>query len=216
MNKRGITTIFITLALIILILVFLSIFQFDSFTNAFAADTTETWETFEDVQNFEETLQDCLEEQTEETIQLLALQGGYINPTNYTKLNSNKISYISELTLSIIEQELETELEDSLERDCFFGQDQDLNSVSIDINQETIEISTDWDLEILEQKAQAPHTELESNLYEIYNIAQDIYQSEQITSLTYENTTIEVTTLNSDYVYTITQQDLVFMFVKQF
>ena len=214
MNKRGVATILITFAVILVVLVFLTLFQYNSFSNAFASETSEAWETFEDVQNFEETLQDCLQEQTLENVEHLALQGGYINPTNYTKLNSNKISYISELSLSIIEQELETELEENLERNCFFGQDQNLKSISIEITEGQIGIDTNWDLEILGQQAQSPNIEIESNIYEIYYIAQNIYQTQDITPKNYDNTTIEVTLLEDKYIYTITQQELVFMFIK--
>jgi len=212
MNKRGLTTIFVILGLILIIIIFLVFFQPSSLSNAFAKESIQSWETFEDVQKFEEALDDCTEEQTIKALKLLGSQSGYLYPKDYTKLSTLIISEPN--TIEQTTEELELYLKNNLERNCFYGQEQNLNEVTVTINQ-NIEVETDWDLKINEQIAKAPKIKFQHPLYDIFQIVEEINTQENITPKEYSNTTIEVTTLDyNSYIYTITQDDYIFLLIK--
>tara|TARA_Y100000310_G_C20633626_1_gene790002 strand:- start:223 stop:861 length:639 start_codon:yes stop_codon:yes gene_type:complete len=210
MNKRGLTTIFIILAIVLLILVFFVLFNTQSLNDALATSTIESWETFEDVSKFEEAMDDCLEEQAQYALETLGMQAGFIHLSSYVEIEGNKLSF-KDFTLESMQDEISTYLKQNLERNCDYGQVQDLKQVTTEIKNQEVEITTDWDLEIINQTARSPSVDIESELYSIYALCEQIKENPAVTPMD-TNYTIEVTTDYNYYIYSITADDYVFMF----
>ncbi|MBT4174116.1 hypothetical protein HOE07_00390 [archaeon] len=211
MNKKGVITIFIILGIVMLIIFFFVFFASDQLSDAFSTNVVETWETFEDVSKFEETMEDCLEENAQIALITLGLQGGYINLNNYIEIEGNRISY-DEFTLDTMENEISTYLLNNLERNCNYGQDvSELESVDTEIQRTRVEISTNWDLEIIDQEAQPPTAQIDSDLYDIYGFVEQVRANPIVTPLN-TNFTVEVTTDYDKYVYFVTADEYLFMF----
>ena len=211
MNKRGVTTIFIILGIIILLILFFVFFASGQLSDAFSTNVVETWETFEDVSKFEETMEDCLEDNARTALTTLGLQGGYINLNNYMEIEGNRVS-TDEFTLETMENEISEYLLNNLERNCDYGQQvSELNEVDTEIQRTRVEISTDWDLEILDQEAQPPTAQIDSDLYDIYGFVEQVRANPVVTPLD-TNFTVEVTTDYDKYVYLVTAEEYLFIF----
>lgn len=211
MNKRGVATIFAILGIVLLAIIFFVFFASNQLTNAFGTNVVETWETFEDVSKFEETMEDCLEENARTVLTTLGLQGGYITLNNYINIEGNRISY-DDFTLETMESEISSYLVSNLERNCNYGQDvSELKSIDTEIQKTRVEISTDWNLEILGQEAQPPTAQIDSNLYDIYGFVEQVKANPIVTPLD-TNFTVEVTTDYDRYVYLVTAEDYLFIF----
>ncbi len=204
-------TIFAILGIVLLAIIFFVFFASNQLTNAFGTNVVETWETFEDVSKFEETMEDCLEENARTVLTTLGLQGGYITLNNYINIEGNRISY-DDFTLETMESEISSYLVSNLERNCNYGQDvSELKSIDTEIQKTRVEISTDWNLEILGQEAQPPTAQIDSNLYDIYGFVEQVKANPIVTPLD-TNFTVEVTTDYDRYVYLVTAEDYLFIF----
>ena len=80
-NKKGQVTIFIILALAILVIVFL-LFRGGSFMQIISGKSPIT------------QIQDCVEEAVGESVDILSLQGGSLNPQFYFEYKGDKIDYL--------------------------------------------------------------------------------------------------------------------------
>lgn len=211
MNKRGLATIFLLLAIVLLILVFFVVLSPQSLNDALGTSAGESWETFEDVSKFEEAMDDCLEEQTEQALKLLGLQAGFIHLSSYIEVEGNKLSY-KDFSLESMQDEISTYLKQNLERECDYGQVQELKEVTTEIKDQEVKIVTDWDLEIINQTTRSPSVSIESELFSIYSLCEQIKANPTVTPMD-SNYTIEVTTDYDHYIYSITSDEYVFMMV---
>jgi len=80
-SKRSQVTIFIILALAILLIIFL-LFRGDGFAQIFGGKSPIT------------QIQDCVEESVDEAVDVLSLQGGSLNPQFYFEYKGDKIDYL--------------------------------------------------------------------------------------------------------------------------
>jgi len=80
-DKRGQIAIFVVVAVVI-VGVIVAIFLFPQI-NVFAGEVDPS-----------SYLKDCMEQDTTETMELLASQGGYLNPENYVLYQDNKFTYL--------------------------------------------------------------------------------------------------------------------------
>ncbi|MEA3430643.1 MAG: hypothetical protein U9R08_05200 [Nanoarchaeota archaeon] len=81
--KKGQMTIFITIGVIIMLLGFTILFLYQ-----FPRSTSE--KSMSDIESF---VQQCVKDVTNDGLNLLSLQGGYIYPTNFLQTSYQKISY---------------------------------------------------------------------------------------------------------------------------
>ncbi|MBU2503771.1 MAG: hypothetical protein KJ879_01835 [Nanoarchaeota archaeon] len=123
-DKRGQVTIFIIIAIVIVMAVIGYFFILPR------AGTTESSAAFNE-ENPQAFMQTCLEAPLAETIQKVSLQGGSVNPTNYVLYQDNPIAYLcytSEdystcvVQQPLLKQHIESEIETNLAidvSDCF-------------------------------------------------------------------------------------------------
>ncbi len=83
-NKRGQVTIFIIVAIVVVGLGILFYFLYPKMFSS----------TGFDVKNPENFLQNCIEKELKQTVDLISLQGGEINPTNYYLYQDEKLNYL--------------------------------------------------------------------------------------------------------------------------
>jgi hypothetical protein len=83
-RKKGQATVFIILALVIVAIIALIYFFFPQIKSTIAGTT----------QNPNQYMQDCLEKDLSQTVELISLQGGSVNPENYVLYESNKIDHL--------------------------------------------------------------------------------------------------------------------------
>lgn len=120
-NKRGQLTIFIIIAVVIVLLGVLAYILFPGISTGFVTDIN-------DPQSY---IQNCMEDHIEETVSQLSLQGGSLNPSNYFPYQENRVEYLcytSEYYVPCImqqpflKQHIEAEIKNDLdekETECF-------------------------------------------------------------------------------------------------
>jgi hypothetical protein len=83
-NKRGQVTIFIILGIVLIVAAVLIYFFWPSITTTFAISSD----------NPEVFIQNCLQEEIEDSINVLSLQGGSMDSGHYFVYNGNKVEYL--------------------------------------------------------------------------------------------------------------------------
>ena len=121
LNKRGQITLFIILSILILgigIAIYIFYPQIQSTFGVSGGSPTEF-------------IQNCIEDQIQENIQIISMQGGSINPEHYFLYNNEKLEYLCDTTeyyepcvmqQPFLRQHIEEELEKSisqLSQECF-------------------------------------------------------------------------------------------------
>lgn len=121
LNKRGQVTIFIILAVVIVVVGILIYSFFPQIQSGLGLGT----------QNPQEFIQTCIEESIEEDIGILSLQGGSLEPSHYVLYNDDKIEYLcytgeyykpcivqQPMLKKHVESEIENDIRSEVE-DCF-------------------------------------------------------------------------------------------------
>ncbi len=186
-NKKGQITIFIILALAMVLILFL-LFRGGNFMQFIGGKSPVT------------QIQDCVEEAVEEAVDVLALQGGSINPEFYFEYKGDKIDYLcytdeyyetcvmqKPLLRKSIEEEIENYIDDKVES-CFnsvkanleregyvvgFGEVEN----SVDLISGNIFVETKSDLTITKDTTESYKsikTDVGSKIYELVMIASSI------------------------------------------
>jgi uncharacterized protein YpmB len=190
MKKRGQVTIFIIIAVIVValgILIYIFYPQIKSLTKA-------------ETKNPNAFIQACLEDKIEETVELISLQGGSVDPEHYFLYQDNKLEYLcytnedyktcvvqQPMLKSHIESEIENEIQTEVEG-CFTDLKESYEGRGYNVNIETGEtiaellpdnIVTTLTHELVLTKGDTEKYEsfeivLSNNLYELIGIANSI------------------------------------------
>jgi hypothetical protein len=193
-GERGQVTIFIILALVIVVIGVL--------IYAFMPGIRSTSNL--DTKNPVAYIQDCLQDDVENAVYSLALNGGSKNPTNYYSYNGDKVEYLcyaeldgdlcniqKPLIYSSFERELERELEPHI-KSCFeaLRNDFDKNGYNVLVKEgdykisiipEKIYLATDYRVSISKDSTETYDSFdifLNNNIYELLGIAKSIAESE--------------------------------------
>jgi len=158
-NKRGQVTLFIILGIIILIILSMGLYFYQSEVTSFfkttLGSTIESSST--DQPEIYEIAQDCLEFYADQGIEKIQLQGGYIElPEQYleTDISNVAYSYYNEntlLSLENIEESLSNYIKDNLTPNCFSTdeytiEETDRINVETEIKDGIIVIEVEWPL----------------------------------------------------------------------
>lgn len=190
MQKRGQLTIFIIIAIVIIaaaVIVFLFWPRISS--------------TFFQVEDPEEFIQDCLEEDLEKNVNIISKQGGSLNPTNSVMFRNDKIDYLCYtadyyltcyMQKPLLKQSVEDEIKNSIKSSvdsCFSDlknnlEDKGNNVVinkgefSVELFPSRIRVLINYPLSISNQQGTTTEDEINininSNLYDLISIATSI------------------------------------------
>lgn len=200
MEKRGQTTLFIILGIVIVILVVLFLVLA---TTDIGPSLTQN---AEDVMNeVDEHIAECMEESSEDLITLIGLQGGYLSPPegSYKLWDDYPVSYLCYnqvneptcinrlLTRADMEEQLEVAMKSQLQG-CInvYGIDSSISAssdytIDVDILQEAVSIVLDYPMSIVKGDQTSSRDTFEISvdapLGELYDVAMDIVNTEATT-----------------------------------
>ncbi len=192
-NKSGQVTIFIIVAIII---VALGIFLFLFFPQIKV--------NFGFAENPSEFIQNCMEEKIEDTIKILSLQGGSLNPENYFLYSDNRIEYLCYtneyyipcvVQQPLLKQHIENEIKNEIKEEsnsCFDSLRQNFEGQGFIVNLERgdiivellpniIVVTYDRSLSITKdstERYEKLNVVINNNLYELMSIANSILSME--------------------------------------
>ncbi|MEA3414314.1 MAG: hypothetical protein U9Q99_02200 [Nanoarchaeota archaeon] len=193
-GERGQVTIFVILALVIIVVGVLVYAFLPGIKSTVSLDS----------KNPNAYLQDCLEDDVEEAVEMLALQGGSQNPSNYYAYDGNNIEYLcytsedrklcnvqKPLIYSSFEKELEKELETEIDS-CFEALRNDFDKkgyqvnlrkegYSVEILPEKILLNLNYELDLSKgsvEKYDSFSIFLDNNIYQLLGIAKSIVDRE--------------------------------------
>lgn len=196
-NKRGQVTLFIIIAIILVGLVIALVFLVPRLREV---TTTQA-------QNPEEFIRNCIEDKVEDTVELVSLQGGELNPTLYYTYEGNNINYLCYNTENyapcvmqqvFLKEKIRKEILEEIKPDvdaCFNnlttsyksrGYDVKLENtaggLSVDISPETLIFDFGRKLTLTRygesQVNQRFRMGLDNNLYELIGLSESILQWE--------------------------------------
>jgi len=190
MEKKGQVTIFVIIAIIIIVAGILIYTFFPGIRSNFG----------ESLKNPPAYMQSCLENELFDTIEILSLRGGSIDPPNYFLYENNRVGYLCftneyyktcTVQIPFIEEHVENEIKLALENNVNFcldsmkesyekrGYNINLQKGDFEIDLEPKSIILDLNSKLSLQKEGSEEYDsirvsINNNLYELVNIAQSI------------------------------------------
>ncbi len=200
MKKRGQTTLFIILGLVIVILVALYFFVAKPYILPVSEQNLRS-----SLDNIKQDMQNCLQDSAKEPIETIGLQGGYLNPTQdtYKLYSDSKISYLCfnmenddrcynrMLLSSTIENEIKKGIEENI--DClqintfsqpFYVSTPKTPKIDVSIRRDDVKITLDYPVKLISRRTNNAvqedkfSTTLTYPLGKLYDVSQDIIDSE--------------------------------------
>jgi len=180
-NKRAQITIFIILALAIIVLLVLLFTRNNELTTIFNTKSPIN------------QIKDCSKEALSEGLELISSQGGSISPENYYLYENNKIEYLCYteenykegiIQKPLLKQSIEKELKKYITpkiKGCIDSVKTSLEKKSLELIPNNIFATIDLDLKITKDKTESYKsikTNIDSNLYKIIMIASSILNFE--------------------------------------
>ncbi len=193
-NRKGQVTIFIIIAIVIVVVGILIYLFYPEITIGLGLGT----------KNPQEFIQSCIEEDIENDIEILSLQGGSLNPEHYILYNNDKIEYIcytgeyyktcvvqQPMLKEHIESEIGNDIQDKVEA-CFNSMEESYQKQGYDVNLKRGEINiellpkrviSNFDYSLTLTKGETEQYDsfrvvLNNNLYELVSIANSILEWE--------------------------------------
>tara|TARA_Y100000310_G_C20612220_1_gene778624 strand:+ start:644 stop:1489 length:846 start_codon:yes stop_codon:yes gene_type:complete len=193
-NKRGQLTIFIILAALIVIVGVLAFMFFPQIQTGFGIISN----------NPNVFIQNCMEDKVKETVSMISLQGGSVNPQNYIPYEDEKIEYLcytSEFYIPcvmqqpLLKQHIESEIKNEIKQESseclnslkksFESQGYDvelkIKDTKVEILPNRISVTFENDLTLRKEEAERYDelkVNLNNNLYELVSIANSIISME--------------------------------------
>lgn len=187
-SKKGQITVFVILAICIVIVLFLLFTKKTDFTTIFQKESP-----------FLE-LEKCLQSSSKEAIEIINLQGGSLNPKNFFMFNGTNISYLCYtnqyyvpcvMQKPMLKEEIETELKNYIEKnsfECFNNVKQTYESKGYSVNMgnlivkaelipNNVKVIANINMQMTKENVQSfPNvkTDVPSNLYDFVIIASSI------------------------------------------
>lgn len=193
MNNRAQVTIFIIIAIIIIVAgVFLYLFF------------PQIQTTFIEEKNPPGFIEECMEDEIKETIETLSLQGGSINPENYFLYNDEKVGYlcytneyyvVCVVQQPMLKQHIENEIKNNIKNkadDCFETLKNNFESqgyavnlkegeTSVELLPQRVVVSFEKDLTLTKgdvERYDKIGVVIDNNLYELVSISNSILNME--------------------------------------
>ncbi len=210
MEKKGQVTIFIIIAIVIVVMGVLIYMFFPQIKSTLGVG----------VKNPQAFIEECIEEEIEDAVEMVSLHGGDINPTffsTFNNVNIKKLCYTSQYCefcsiqepqlKSHIEQEIENEIESKVEF-CFNSLEESYKKKGYDVNlqkglvpvgvellPERIVSTFNYDLTLTKgdtERYDSFNVILNNNLYELISIANSILTLETMLGGTNVNIYMEI------------------------
>jgi cell division protein YceG involved in septum cleavage len=194
-NKRGQITIFIIIAVVIVVAGILIYTFYPEIQASLGLG----------VKNPQSFIQSCIEEEIEENVEKLSLQGGSLDPTHYIMYNNNKIEYICYtgeyyktcvVQQPMLKEHVESEIKNEIDKGvdaCFDSMEESYQKKGYDVNlkkgSKDIELlpkrivaTFDYSLTLTKGEDSEKHDSfrvvMNNNLYELISIANSILEWE--------------------------------------